>query len=157
WDERGQGRARYELGHIPGAHFLDWATDLVDPDHRVAFMLAPPERFAAHLERCGISDDTLVVAYSGGGHSAPFRLRWGGAVDRPEAGVRILDGGIEAWVGAGHPLTRELPEAGRGSWTPRLRPEPLASAADVLAAREDGTLVLDSREPSKFHGETVWF
>ena len=25
WDEQGRGRNRYEEGHIPGAHFLDWA------------------------------------------------------------------------------------------------------------------------------------
>ena len=40
WDERGTGRARYELAHVPGARYLDWASDLVDPEHRVAFTLA---------------------------------------------------------------------------------------------------------------------
>ena len=52
WREDGSGRARFERGHVPGATFLDWSTDLVDPDHPVAFMLAPPERFVAVMERC---------------------------------------------------------------------------------------------------------
>src|SRR4026207_100901 len=65
WREDGAGRASYEREHIEGAVFLDWATDLVDPDHPVAFMLAPPERFAEVMARCGIGDDTRVAA--GGG------------------------------------------------------------------------------------------
>jgi thiosulfate/3-mercaptopyruvate sulfurtransferase len=157
WDERGTGRARYDEGHVPGAHHLDWASDLVDPDHPVVFMLASPERFAAQLERCGISDDTVVVAYADGGHSGPFRLWWGCCVYGHESQVRILDGGIEAWLSEGLPLSTETPPSGRGAWTTRPRPELVATASDVEAAREGGAVVLDSREQPKFRGETVWF
>lgn len=157
WDEQGLGRARYEQGHIAGAHHLDWAGDLVDPDQRVAFMLAPPDRFAAVLERCGISDDAVVVAYADGGHSGPFRLWWGCRVYGHEDQVRILDGGIEAWVAEGRPLSAERPNAAHGSWTARPRSTLVASAEDVAGAPGDGAVVLDSREPEKFRGETVWF
>ena len=72
--------------------------------------------------------------------------------------MRILDGGLEAWVDEGRPLSSEIPKARRGDWTPRPRPGLVASSQDVAAAREQAdTLVLDSREPSKFRGETVWF
>ena len=157
WDERGRGRARYDEGHIPGAHHLDWASDLADPGGRVAFMLAPPERFAARLERCGISDDSVVVAYADGGHSGPFRLWWGCRVYGHEDQVRILDGGIEAWLAEGRPLSTEAPPEARGSWSPRPGPGLVARAEDIVAAGDDGTVVLDSREPAKFLGETVWF
>jgi thiosulfate/3-mercaptopyruvate sulfurtransferase len=157
WDEQGQGRARYERGHVPGAHHLDWTSDLVDPDHRVAFMLAPPERFAARLERCGISDETVVVAYADGGHSGPFRLWWGCRVYGHDDQVHILDGGIESWIAQGLPLSKEIPGHVSGSWTPRVRSELVASAEDVSAAADGGSVLLDSREPSKFLGETVWF
>lgn len=158
WNEQGTGRAQYEEGHIPGARFLDWASDLVDPDHRVAFMLAPPERFSATLERCGISDDSTVVAYARAGHSGPFRLWWGCRVYGHDDQVCVLDGGLEAWVEEGRPLTQDMPAPRKGSWTPRFRPELVASASDVLAAREDaGTVVLDSREPELNRGDAVWF
>jgi thiosulfate/3-mercaptopyruvate sulfurtransferase len=158
WDEQGLGRTRYERGHIPGAHFLDWASDLVDPDHRVAFMLAPPERFAETLERCGISDGTAIVAYAEIGHSGPYRLWWGCRAYGHDEQVRILDGGLEAWIAEGRPLSTEVPSPEPGAWTPRVRSELVARADEVLAARDDATtVVLDSREPSKFRGETVWF
>lgn len=158
WDEQGRGRARYEEGHIPGAHFLDWTSDLVDPEHPVAFMLAPPDRFAAVLERCGISDDTVVVAYADAAHSGPFRLWWGCRVYGHDDQVRILDGGLEAWVAEGRPLSTDTPTPRPATWTPALRPELVATASDVVSVREDrDTVVLDSRPPEQFGGEAVWF
>ncbi|HUF01488.1 MAG TPA: sulfurtransferase [Gaiellaceae bacterium] len=158
WDEQGTGRARYEQGHVPGAHFLDWTSDLVDPGHPVAFMLAPPDRFAAMLERCGISDETVVVAYADARHSGPFRLWWGCRVYGHDDQVRILDGGLEAWIAAGGPLSTDRPTARPATWTPVLRPDLLAEASDVASAQDDqDAVVVDSRPPEQFEGDAVWF
>jgi len=160
WDEEGRGRERYEAGHIEGAVFLDWASDLVDPAHRHAFMLAPPERLADTLGRCGIDDDSLVVAYADEGHSGPFRLWWVCRVYGHEDQVRMLDGGIDRWIAEGHPLSTAPPKLQAGTWTPRptIRPGLVATTSDVLAARADpGAIVLDSRPPEQFRGDAVWF
>jgi len=158
WDEEGRGRARYEKGHVTGARFLDWATDLVDPDHPVAFMLASPERFAAQLERCGISDDSVVVAYADAGHSGPFRLWWGCRAYGHGSQVLILDGGLEAWLAESRPLSAEAPSSSAARWSPLPAPTATATADEVAAAEHDpGAAVLDSRETAKFTGETVWF
>lgn len=158
WDEHGMGRARYEQGHVPGARFLDWATHLVDPDHPVAFMLAPRGRFQKELERRGISDSTEIVAYADAGHSGPFRLWWGCRAYGHSDQVRILDGGFDAWLAEDRPVTTEVPEPEPGSWTPLSEPRVVASADDVAAAESDEQIVvLDSREPAKFRGEVVWF
>jgi thiosulfate/3-mercaptopyruvate sulfurtransferase len=160
WDGDGRGRERYEAGHIPGATFLDWTSDLVDPDHRYAFMLAPPERLAASLGRCGIGDDTVIVSYADARHSGPFRLWWACSVYGHAEQVRILDGGIDRWIAEGYSVSTELPVRPAASWSPRptARRELVATTTDVLGAREDpGTVVLDSRPPDQFRGEAVWF
>src|SRR5262245_33489489 len=158
WDEEGAGRARYGEGHVEGARFLDWATDLVDPDHAVAFMLAPPMRFAAALEQCGISDSTEVVAYADAGHSGPFRLWWGCHAYGHPGQVRILDGGLEAWLADGRPLTTNVPHPEPGRWTPLGTSTVVATKAEVAAAEPgERIVVLDSREPAKFSGEVCWF
>ena len=159
WDEGGRGRERYEAGHISGAVFLDWASDIVDPAHRYAFMLAAPERLAAVLQRCGIGDDSVVVAYADGGHSGPYRLWWACSVYGHEDQVRILDGGIGRWIAEGFPLSAEPPDHRAATWTPRPRDAGLvATTSDVLAARTDsGAVVLDSRPPEQFRGGAVWF
>ncbi|MDP9341037.1 MAG: sulfurtransferase [Actinomycetota bacterium] len=157
WREDGSGHARYERGHIPGAVFLDWSIDLVDPDHPVAFMLAPPDRFARVMERRGIGDGSLVVAYADAHGSGPFRLWWACRVYGHD-NVRVLDGGLRKWIAEGRPLSTESPRPRPVRWTPRFEPGWQAGSADVAGAagRED-VMVLDSRPPEQFRGEAVWF
>src|SRR5437763_9325569 len=39
-------RDEYLAGHIPGAVYLDWTADIVDPDNPVPAQVASPERLA---------------------------------------------------------------------------------------------------------------
>jgi thiosulfate/3-mercaptopyruvate sulfurtransferase len=161
WREDGSARRRYEAGHLPGALHLDWSTDIVDPDSRTAFMLAPPDRFARAMERLGIADDTTVVAYADVGGSGPFRLWWGTRMYGHDQ-VRVLDGGLHSWLARGGELEAgsvEPAPAAPGSWTARAPLAHLvASAENVLAgAGQQGPAILDSRPPEQFRGEFVWF
>ena len=126
WRESGSGRQVYERGHIPGARYLDWSTDLVDPDAPVAFTLAPPERFAAAMAGCGIGDETTVVAYADGMGNGPFRLWWASRVYGHDD-VEVLDGGFDRWVGQGLPVSTD-PAHRRSApsrpWTPRHAARP---------------------------------
>jgi thiosulfate/3-mercaptopyruvate sulfurtransferase len=158
WREDGSGHARYEREHIPGAHFVDWASDIVDPEGSFAFMLAAPQRFAAAMERCGIADESLVVAYADECGSGPHRLWWASRVYGHE-NVTVLDGGLEKWRREGRPLSTERPSSGLAIWAahPPSR-ELVATVRDVIAARLDPTaVVLDSRRPEQYRGEAVWF
>jgi thiosulfate/3-mercaptopyruvate sulfurtransferase len=157
WREDGSGRARYERGHIPSAQFVDWTMDIADPSHRLAFMLSPPDAFAATMRSLGIGDDSVVVAYADDRGSGPHRLWWACRVYGHE-NVRVLDGGLEKWTAEGQPLSNEAPSSRSATWTPRPRTGLLATSADVRAARLDpNAVVLDSRPPEQFRGEAVWF
>lgn len=138
--------------------FLDWTTDIVDPSH-LAFMLAPPDAFREAMERSGIADGSTVVAYSDRLGSGPHRLWWASRMYGHDQ-VRVLDGGWEKWMAEGRPITTELPDpAAPATWTPSSRlGAPVASSENVLHAGEDGrSVVLDSRPPEQFRGESVWF
>ena len=52
----------YEISHIPGAVFIDWITDIVEPDSPT-YDIANPERYADLMSKSGIGDDTMVVVY----------------------------------------------------------------------------------------------
>jgi thiosulfate/3-mercaptopyruvate sulfurtransferase len=159
WREDGSGRSRYERGHVPGAVFIDWATDLVDPDAEIAFMLAPPERFAAVLAERGIGDDATVVAYADRFGNGPFRLWWACRVYGHDD-VEVLDGGLDKWVAEGRPIQvgPVAPPSSDTMWTPRPGPSILATSRDVMAAGADpSVLVLDSRPAEQFAGRAVWF
>src|SRR5947208_644032 len=111
WREDGSGQARYERGHIPGAVFIDWETDLVDPDADVAFALAPAERFAEVMATRGIGEDTAVVAYADRFGNGPFRLWWACRVYGHDH-VKVLDGGLDKWLAEERPITHHdsIPE-----------------------------------------------
>ena len=59
------GRALYDQGHIPGAHYLDLNNDLSGPrgKHGGRHPLPQPSVFASTLARCGVGPETEVVAY----------------------------------------------------------------------------------------------
>lgn len=157
WREDGSGRGLYKEGHIPGATYLDWSTDLVDPDSRVAFTLAGPERFVRVLEAHGIGDRTIVVAYADRMGSGPYRLWWACRLYGHDT-VRVLDGGLDKWLREGRPLSAEQVTARPARWTPRPSLELVVTgdeAAEATDSRE--ALVLDSRPPEQFRGEFVWF
>jgi thiosulfate/3-mercaptopyruvate sulfurtransferase len=159
WREDGSGRTGYERGHIPGAVFIDWATDLVDPDADIAFTLALPGRFAEVMSTRGIGQDTTVVAYADRFGNGPFRLWWACRVYGHDD-VKVLDGGLDKWTAEARPLSSHRPiiTAPARPWIPRTGPPMLATAEDVMGARNDpSVLVLDSRPAEQFAGQCVWF
>jgi thiosulfate/3-mercaptopyruvate sulfurtransferase len=146
-------RDEYEAGHVPGAVFVDWTVDIVDPDASVRVQVAPPARFAATMEERGVGDETdVVIVDHTGGHFATriwWALRYYGH-DR----AAVLDGGWNTWAAEGRPVSTEVPKPARARFTPRPRPELRVEAEDVLARLDDpGTLVVDARDPLQYRNE----
>lgn len=145
----------YADGHIPGAVFVDWTRDIVDPDGVVKAQIAPPGMFKAAMEERGIGDDTfVVVADHAGGHLATrlwWALRYYGHED-----VAVLEGGYGAWVDAGLPMTTETPALPDDVvFTPRVRPDLRVEVDDVLEqVRAGAGQIVDARDTSTYHGET---
>jgi thiosulfate/3-mercaptopyruvate sulfurtransferase len=154
-------RLDYEASHIPGAVYVNWSSDLTDPEHEVEGMIAPAERVAAVMERLGIGDDTTIVAYDQeGGH---FAARLWLVLERYGHGeqVRILNGGWTAWLQENRPVADAVPQdiAAPVSFTidpAAERPGIVAGWQDVLAAINDpGVDIVDVRRRSEFTGEEV--
>lgn len=163
---------RYRAGHIPGAVYLDWTTDIVDELDPVPAQAAPPEKLARVLGAAGIGDDSLVIAYDD--HPASqfaTRLWWLlRSMGHPEC--RVLNGGWAKWAAEGRAIrTTAVDEPGGDTdgshtpipataatrspavFTPRLQPEWRRSAEEVLAAlgRPD-ILLVDARDEGQFTG-----
>ena len=115
-------REEYLAGHIPGAVYIDWTRDIVDPDDPVPVQVAPPGRFAEAMASRGIGDETHVIAVDHAGGQYATRLWWALGYYGHDR-VSVLDGGWNRWVDEGRPT-----EAGEVS-VPR---------ADVHAATAAG-------------------
>ncbi|XVV05687.1 sulfurtransferase [Actinosynnema sp. CA-248983] len=147
------GRQDYEVGHLPGAHFLDLDTDLsAAPGAGGRHPLPAPEDLQRVLRSIGIDQDHPVVAYDGGDGSVAARvwwlLRWAGHRE-----VAVLDGGFAAWVAEGRPVTTEVPSATEGDIVVKPGAMPVVDADEAALLAREGVL-LDARAAVRYRGET---
>ena len=150
----GRGRERYLAGHLPGAVFVDLETELADPPTAAdgRHPLPSLQRLQACARRWGIRTGDSVVAYDASGGLAAARawwlLRWGGLTD-----VRLLDGGLDAWVTAGGELETGdvVPEPGNATLTGEGMP--VLSIDEAAALPAAGGVLLDARAGERYRGE----
>lgn len=148
-----QGRADFERGHLPGAQFLDLETVLTghEEDPRAGrHPLPSAEQLSTGLGRLGIDQRRPVIVYDVPGSFAAGRAWW--VLTWAGFDVRVLDGGIIAWLSGGGQL-----ETGPGGpVTPTECPVAVGALPTIdadQAADFAGTLI-DARGPERFAGES---
>ncbi|MEO6867276.1 MAG: sulfurtransferase [Gaiellales bacterium] len=145
-------RHDYEAGHVPGALFVNWSEDFIDPDDPVPNQLASPERFAAAAGELGIDEGTIVVVYDDYRSVFAARLWWAFRAMGHDA-VRVLDGGLRGWIDSGHALEQGLGAVHHPTtFTPRPRPE-LRWTIDQVTSRDEDVVLVDARSRERFAGE----
>jgi thiosulfate/3-mercaptopyruvate sulfurtransferase len=147
-------RARYLARHIPGAVFFD-IDELSDHATSLPHMLPAEEAFAQSMGALGVSDDATIVVYEQEGvFSAPrawWMLRTFGARD-----VRVLDGGLRAWVDAGLPVESGAVQRAAARFDAKLDTNAVEDYAGIQATiaghvAERGQ-ILDARSAARFTG-----
>src|ERR687890_228797 len=145
-------REEYDEAHIPGAVYVDWTSDITDPDDPVPAQIAPPKRFADLMGSLGIGDDTSVVVYDHAGGQFATRLWWALTYYGHDS-VFVLDGGWRKWAAEDRPTTAEVPEPESAVFTPEPRSGWRTDAEGLLATSEGGdALVLDARDEGQYTG-----
>lgn len=157
--------AEYAAGHIPGAHYLD--TNTLETD--VSWNRRSPEELEAALRAHGITHDKTVVLYGHDGGGAAAQGSAGGPTGQLAAAraaaillyagvkdVRLVDGGLDAWLAAGYPLEREVrqpaPVASFGAAIPG-RPDIFVDSEEAKAVLAgEGSLLVDVRSREEFSG-----
>ncbi len=142
------GRAAHEVGHLPGAVFVDVDSMLAGPASAASgrHPLPAPDAFAAAMSSLGIGDGTVVVAYDDAGGMVAARLVW--MLRALGEAAALLDGGIGAWDG---PLEIGSVESVPARFTARPWPQALMASADDAA--DPGNRVLDARAGERYRGE----
>lgn len=143
--------ADYLRAHIPGAVFVDWVQEITDPADARHARLAPPERYAAVMSRCGVSADTHVVIYDDAGGMFAARLWWT-LLYYGHAHARVLDGGWQAWCAEGRPVSDAVPAPRPGVFVPRPQPH-LIRSAEQVATRDAEAVLIDVRSQEEFRGD----
>jgi thiosulfate/3-mercaptopyruvate sulfurtransferase len=76
-------------------------------------------------------------------------LRWLG-----HDAVAVLDGGWEAWIADGAPVTTELPSITRTTFAGKPRPMSVDVGFVLSHLGDPGVTVVDARAPERYRGET---
>jgi len=157
----------YARGHIPGAVHLDTNTLESSSD----WNRRSPEELEAALTKLGVTRDTTVILYGRDTAADPAEQKPGrkaGQIAATRAAaillysgvddVRLLDGGLNAWLAAGYPIETEIrsraPVADFGSLLP-AHPEVFIDFEEAvdLIANPNGVLV-SIRSRSENRGKT---
>ena len=150
------GAQAYAESHIAGARFANVDRNLSGPltGTNGRHPLPDADVFMAWLGRMGVSNSSQVVAYdhAGGAYAARlwWLLRWVG-----HSRVAVLDGGWQAWVSAGRPVTQEIVEPAPGTAEFAGRPDNTAVDAHYVLGHLNSPdmILIDARANDRYHGE----
>jgi thiosulfate/3-mercaptopyruvate sulfurtransferase len=152
------GIQAYAQSHVANARFAHLDRDLSAPltGRNGRHPLRDPTMFAEWLGRMGVSNDKQVVGYDNAGGVYASRLwwmlRWMG-----HASVAVLDGGWQAWLAAGQPVTTEvpIPKATQFAGKPGQSPVDAKYVLDHLQSPD--MVLIDARANDRYHGrnETI--
>jgi thiosulfate/3-mercaptopyruvate sulfurtransferase len=144
----------FAAGHIAGAVHVDlWGVSLIDTDP------APLKAFMWMIEHVlvlrGVDRDTPIVVYDEQSGVRAARAFWFlEYFGHPR--VQVLDGGFNAWVREGLPVTRDAQTPTASTWSGTPQPSRIASWRDVkdrLGSRD--AVILDTRSDEEYFGTLV--
>jgi len=145
---------KFAQGHIPGAvHFDLFGLSLVDTSP------APLKAFLAMIahvfELRGVHIEKQVVFYDDNSGMRAARGFWFLEYFGHQ-NVYVLDGGIQAWIEAGYPVTTEAVSPKATQFKTADRRELLATAEDVLHSLNQKTIcIVDTRSDDEHMGRTI--
>ena len=147
----GNPTARSSGEFIPGARFLNYQ-EIVRVRDSLIVEVPPVEELIEPFEVAGVSDEVLVLLY---GSPAHLPARAYVTLDYLGHGARtvVLDGGLEAWKAAEHPVEKTPAQGPRALFTPIVRDDVLVSAEWIQRRLYDPAITLiDSRPEGEYTG-----
>jgi thiosulfate/3-mercaptopyruvate sulfurtransferase len=140
---------------IPGARFFDLKNTFRDKESPLDNTLPSPEAFEKACQDLGINQGSKIVIYDFYGIYTSPRARWLFKTMGHDE-VAVLDGGLPAWIHAGHPVEPIREETyQKGNFKADFQPELVRDATYVLDHLNDPNVkVLDARGEGRFTGQT---
>jgi len=116
-------------------------------------LVMPAEEFQALARSWGVSDDTPVVIYDDNASLHAARVWW---VFRRygHTNVRVVDGGLNAWMDEGRPLTSAPHRVEPGTFTARPQDSEVITLDELKTAVESGNApaIWDTRDDNEWAG-----
>jgi len=132
------GLPEFERERIPGARYVNMATDMSDPQGRYPYTLLSEAQAEALLAGLDVGDEHAVVLYSRGGVMSSTRV-WYVLHALGHRRVSILDGGYERWRAEGREVSEGRPESLETRDADAIGPAPRRDGAQRAPALDRST------------------
>ena len=159
--------ACFDLGHIPGAHFVDMADPrgpLSDEASPLPWTWPTPSRVQACMRTLGVSKQTSVVIYARSPRpGVDFGLMWctraWWVMHHHGVTCRVLNGGYEKWLMEGRPVSLATSTAPAGGDFPIMgdADQAIATKEAVLSAitATEQVCLVDALSQKSFEGQDL--
>ena len=144
----------YTAAHIPRAQFIQLGDISTPRGQGLTLELPPVEQLKATFEKVGVSDNSRIVIYFGKDWVTPtarvfLTLDYLGFGNR----TSILDGGLPTWRAEGKPVTSDVFEPKKGTFTTKANPKLIVDATWVKDNLNNANVrILDARAPQFYTG-----
>lgn len=136
---------------IPSAIDFD-IDDIADLQAPLPHTIPSAELFAKKVSALGISNKDIVIVYDRAGLSMAAARGWWMFRLFGHDNIKVLNGGLPAWVAAKYPLAKKGKALTSSAYTAHFRPELLKTKEQMLAnIQAKDFSVLDARDAMRFH------
>jgi len=149
--EAGFNSQAYDSGHVPGAIFWAWGSNVLRAGSRDILSKTELE---TQMSRAGIASDTTVVIYDGSSNLLAAMALWLLEI-YGHRHVCLLDGNREKWASENRPLTTDIPEYRATAYqasAPDLTLRAHREYVQESVGRSDRVLI-DTRTTSMYAGD----
>lgn len=145
----------YLAGHIPSAQYLNWLTDMTDPDSSDRYTNLGRVQFGKLMADLGIDNQSRIVIYDRLSNRLSTRLFWT-LKYYGHQNVQILDGGHQAWISQFKQSTEKVKFGEAKYEVPKARAEILVEMDFVKQHLDDPKVrFIDGRPADQFKGEVA--
>lgn len=139
---------------IPNTLRFDYDHDFCLPGSPLPHMMPTEQGFNSSAQQLGLNNEDLIVVYDNSGTLAAPRAWWMFKA-MGHNNVRVLNGGLPAWIAAGFPVVTEMDQPRQlGNFSGQLSETAFLDAQSVLDHSNNRSAnIIDARSKARFLGE----
>jgi len=151
WDVRPADA--YARGHIAGSVSIGDAAHVLRDDNTEDFIAT--ERIEKILGAAGLDPTREIIVYGGRGTWNPYfglyTVQYFGGTN-----VRVYHDGIEDWIAAGRPISRDVTRLSAVALALKVNPAAAVTTREMIARLNNPSVqIVDARTPQEFRGEEI--
>ncbi|MBM4926415.1 sulfurtransferase [Vibrio parahaemolyticus] len=139
---------------IPNTYRFDYDNDFCLPGTSLPHMMPTEAGFNVSAQKLGLNNEDLIIVYDNSGTLASPRAWWMLKAMGHE-NVKVLNGGLPAWIEAGLPVVDSLAKPEQlGNFSGKLNKNAFLDANAVLEYSNNCSAhIVDARSRARFFGE----